>query len=193
MDYKFLLQRFYSVITSPVRAWETINSGDRPLKEVRNSYLLPLACLVAVSKIAGSFFLVNRQLSFTYSLLTGINYFLLIYAVVFLSTVILKEMTYAFDLGRDFATSFRLIVYSLTPLFVCLVISNLFESLIFIDVLALYGLYIFWEGAKKMLNIPEHKKMPLLIITAVTVIVLFFVFGFALDKITDRIYYTLFD
>jgi hypothetical protein len=192
MDYKFLLKRFVSIILSPVKAWESISAEERPLSVTRNSYLLPLAAIVALAEIIGSFFLVNKQLTFVYSLLSGIEYFILIYGVVFSSAVILKEITYALDLGRDFSRAFRLVVYSMTPLFVCLVISNLFESLIFMDVLALYGLYIFWEGAKSLLRPPEHKKMPLLIATSVTIIALYVVFSLVLNQVVERLYYAFF-
>lgn len=192
MDYKFLLQRFIKILFNPVKEWESIYSENRPLKAARNSYLLPLTILVVIAAMAGSFLIINKQLSIMYSLFTGLKYFILLIAVVYSSAVVLKEMTYALDLGRDFSVAFKLIVYSLTPLYVCLAVSSLFESLVFIDILALYGLVIFWEGAIKMLNPPEHKKMPLLIATAITVTVLYIAFSVVLNLAIDRIYYAFF-
>jgi hypothetical protein len=192
MDYKFLFQRFIQILFSPAKAWESIYAENRPLKVTRNSFLLPLTILVAISAIAGSFFIANRQLSFINSLFAGLKYFILLLAVIYSSAVVLKEMTYALDLGRDFSVAFKLIVYSLTPLYVCLAVSCLFESMIFIDILALYGLFIFWEGAIKMLNPPEHKKLPLLIATAITVTGLYIAFSVVLNQITDRVFYAFF-
>ena len=120
------------------------------------------------------------------------KYFILLLAVIYSSAVVLKEMTYALDLGRDFSVAFKLIVYSLTPLFVCMIVSCLFESMIFVDVLALYGLLIFWEGAIKMLNPPEYKKMPLLIATAITVSGLYMAFSVVLNLVIDRVFYAFF-
>jgi hypothetical protein len=192
MDYKFLLQRFIQFLFNPAKAWDSISSENRPLKDTRNSFLLPLAVLIAVSAMAGSFLLANKQLSFVYSLLEGLKYFILLVAVAYSSAVILKEMTYALDLGRDFSVAFKLIVYSLTPLYVCLAVSNLFESMVFIDILALYGLFIFWEGVIKMLNPPEHKKMPLLIATAITIIGLYVSFSVVLNLVFDRFFSAFF-
>jgi hypothetical protein len=189
MDYKFLFQRFIQILFSPAKAWESIYSENRPLKDTRNSFLLPLTIIVAISAIAGSFFIANKQLSFIYSLFAGLKYFILLLAVIYSSAVVLKEMTYALDLGRDFSVAFKLIVYSLTPLYVCLAVSCLFESMIIIDILALYSLFIFWEGAIKMLNPPEHKKLPLLIATAITVSGLYIAFSVVLNQITDRVFY----
>jgi len=192
MDFKFLLQKFIQFLFNPAKAWDSISSENRPLKDTRNSFLLPLAALVAVSAMAGSYFLANKQLSFIYSLLEGLKYFILLLAVAYSSAVVLKEMTYALDLGRDFSVSFKLIVYSLTPLYVCLVVSCLFESMVFVDILALYGLFIFWEGAIKMLNPPEYKKMPLLIATTITITGLYIAFSVVLNLVIDRVYYAFF-
>lgn len=192
MDYKFLLQKFIQFLFNPAKAWDSISSENRPLKDSRNSFLLPLTSLVAVSAMAGSYFLANKQLSFIYSLLEGLKYFILLLAVAYSSAVVLKEMTYALDLGRDFSVAFKLIVYSLTPLYVCLVVSCLFESMVFVDILALYGLFIFWEGAIKMLNPPEYKKMPLLIATTITITGLYIAFSVVLNLVIDRVYYAFF-
>jgi hypothetical protein len=192
MDYKFLLQRFVQILFIPAKAWESIYSETRPLKDTRNSFMLPIITIVAISAIAGSFFLANKQLSFVYSLLTGLKYFILLIAVIFSSALILKEMTYALDLGRDFSVAFKLIVYFLTPLYICLIVSCLFESMVFIDILALYGLVIFWEGALKMLNPPQHKMMPLLIATAITVTGLFAVYSVVLTLVFNRVFSAFF-
>jgi hypothetical protein len=192
MDYKFLLQKFIQFLFTPAKAWDSITSEKRPLRDTRNSFLIPLAALVAVSAMAGSYFLANKQLSFIYSLLEGLKYFILLLSVAYSSAVVLKEMTYALDLGRDFSVAFKLIVYSLTPLYICLVVSSLFESMIFVDILALYGLLIFWEGAIKMLNPPEHKKMPLLIATAITISGLYIALSVVLNLVSDRFFNAFF-
>jgi cellulose synthase/poly-beta-1,6-N-acetylglucosamine synthase-like glycosyltransferase len=192
MYYNILLQRFIQILFNPAKAWDSISSEKRTIKDTRNKFLLPLAAFVAVSAMAGSYFLANKQLSFIYSLLEGLKYFILLLAVVYSSAVILKEMTYALDLGRDFSVAFKLIVYALTPLYVCLVVSCLFESMIFVVILALYGLLIFWEGVIKMLNPPDHKKMPLLIATAITVTGLYISFSMVLNLVIDRVFYAFF-
>jgi hypothetical protein len=192
MDYKFLLQRFIQILFSPAKTWESVHSDNRPLKDTTKSFFLPLATFVAISAFAGSFFIANRQLSFVYSLFTGVKYFILLFAAIYSSAVILKEMTYALDLGRDYPVALKLIVYSLTPLYICLAVSSLFESLVFINILALYGLFIFWEGVIKMLDPPAHKKMPLLIATFITVTGLFIAYSVVLNHVIDRIYYAFF-
>jgi hypothetical protein len=189
MHLKFFLHRIKDIIINPAKAWEAIYSENRPVKDTRNSFLLPLIILVAVSAIIGSFMFIHSQLSFIYSIFIGIKYFTLLWFVIYISAIIFREITHALDLGKSFAVSFKIIAYSLAPFLLCLVLSLLFESLFFINILAFYGLYILYIGVEKMLNPPEHKKIPALIAVSVTVIVLFIVTNWILTQIFDRIYF----
>ena len=180
------------IIINPVKTWDSIHSEERPLKDSRNSFFFPLIVLVAISAFAGSLLFANSQLSIIYSVFVGIKYFVLLLFVVYASAIIHKEITYALDLGRSFPASFKIILYSLTPLILCLVFSRLFESVLFINILGLYGLYIFWTGSEKMLNPPEHKKMPMLIATAITVIALYVAGSWILTQVIERVYFAFF-
>lgn len=192
MDYKFLFKSLMRIIFTPEKAWDNIIAENRPAKDLRNNYMFPMTGLVALAVFLGSIIFANTKLPAVYSVFEGLKYFVLILVVIYLSTIVLGEITKPFDLGRNFTTSFRLIVYSFTPLFFCLVASHLFESLIFVDILSLYGLYIFWVGAEKILSPPDYKKMPLLIIIFVFVIEMFIAVNWILTALTDRIFYSFF-
>jgi hypothetical protein len=192
MDYKFLLHRTKDIILNPVKAWEAIHSENRPLKDVRGSFFFPLIILVAISAFLGSLIFTHSSLSPLYSIFIGIKYFILLYILIYASSIIFKEITHALDLGKNFSLSFNIITYSLAPFFLCQIISHLLESLIFVNILALYGLYIFWTGAEKLLNPPEHKKMPLLIATSVVVIELYIAMNWILTSVIDRLYFAFF-
>jgi hypothetical protein len=190
MIIKFLPKRIISVILNPVKAWEGIYSENSPVKHTRNNIVMPLTFLVAVSASIGSFIFTHSQLSFVYSVFIGIKYLILLIIVFYVSAIILNEITNALDLGRNFTISFKIITYSLVPFLLCLIVSLLFESLFFINILAFYGLYIFWVGAERMLNPPEHKKMPMLIAVLVCVTGLFIMTNWILTKLIDGIYFT---
>lgn len=192
MDYKFLYHRITNIILNPVKAWEAIHSENRPIKYVRGSFFFPLIILVAISAFLGSWFFTHTGLSCVYSVLVEIKYFILLYFVIYTSVYIFKEMTNALDLGRDFTLSFKIIAYSVAPFLICQIISRLFESFIFINVLALYGLYIFWIGIEKMLKLPEHKKIPLLIATTVIFVGTFVTANWILTWVIDRLYFAFF-
>lgn len=192
MNYKFLYHRIKYIILDPVKAWDEIHSDNRPIKDVRNSFFFPLITLVAIAAFIGSVIFANTGLSVIYSILVGIKYFLLLCLVIYATAFIFREITYAMDMGRDFTISFKMIVYSIAPFLICQMVSRIFESFIFINILALYGLYIFWIGAEKMLNPPEHKKMPMLIAATLTMIGLYIAANFFLTMIIEKFYFAIF-
>jgi hypothetical protein len=193
MDFKFFLNGIKNMILYPVKAWETIDSENRPFKVVRNSYFFPLIILVAVSAFAGSLIFINPKLSVVYSLFVAIKCFVLFYFTIYATAFIQKEITYSLDLGRDFNISFRIVVYSITPFIICQIFSRLFESLLFVNIIALYCLYIFWIGVEKMLKPPQYKKIPMLIASLVIMAGIFIASDLILSKLFDKVYYAFFE
>jgi hypothetical protein len=192
MDYKFFLNALSNILTNPVRAWDTIYSENKPVNKIRNSFLFPLIILVAASSIAGSLIFINTELSPVYSLFIGIKWFLLLFLTTYLTAYILGEITFPLDLGKDFSVSFKLIVFSISPFLLCQILSRLFESLMFVNVIGLYGLYIFWTGSEKLLSPPDYKKMPLLIATIVTLTGIFILSSVLLNMLIDKIFFAFF-
>jgi hypothetical protein len=192
MDYKFFIYGIKNIILNPAKAWDTIYSENKPDKLLRNSYFFPLLILVSISAFIGSLLFANAELSPVYSVFAGIKCFIVFYFTTYITTLILGEITFPLDLGRDFSVSLKLIVYSLTPFLICQIFSGLFESLLFIDIFGLYGLYIFWTGAEKMLAPPSYKKLPMLIATTITLVGIYIATNIVLNMLIDRIYFAFF-
>jgi hypothetical protein len=192
MDYKFFLKGITSIILNPEKAWNTIHSDNIPVKVIRNSLVLPLILLVSVSTFIGSMIFSNVELSWIYSIIIGIKCFITLFLTIYVSSFIFGEITYPLDLGKNFRISFTIIVYSTIPFLICQILSGLFESLLFVNVLALYGLFIFWIGSEQMLAPAQHKKSPLLIATSVCIVAIYILSDLFLTKMTDRIYFSFF-
>lgn len=192
MDFKFLSHRIRNIILNPEKTWDAIHYENKPVKYVRGSFILPLIFLVALSAFLGSLLFTNTAVSEVYSVLVGVKYFLLLCFVIYGTAFFFKEFTKALDLGTDFNLSFKIIAYSSAPFLLCQIISRLFESFIFVNVLALYGLYIFWTGVEKMINPPENKKIPMLISVTVVFIVLIVVGNWVLTQVMDKLYFAFF-
>jgi len=192
MNNKLFLFVVKDIIINPIKAWEIIDSENKSVSVIRNSFLFPIILLVSVSAAAGSLIYTNAELSPVYSVFVGIKCFLLYYITVYASAFILREITYPLDLGRNFAISFRLIVYSIVPFLLCQILSRLFESLLFVNILALYGLFIFFAGTEKMLTPPGYKKMPMLIATTLTFIGIYVITNLLLTTLIDKIYKVFF-
>ena len=192
MDFKFFLRGIKNIILNPVYAWETIYSENKPVKLLRNNYFFPLIILVSVSAFVGSLVFTNVELSPVYSIFVSIKCMGILYVTVYATSRIFSEITYPLDLGKDFNISFKIIVYSVTPFLLCQVLSCLFESLLFVNIIGLYGLYIFWSGTEKMLNPSKYKKMPMLIATFVSLIGIYIVTNLVLTMLFDKVYFAFF-
>jgi hypothetical protein len=192
MDYKFFFSGLKNILLDPIKAWEIIDSENKSVKVLRVSFLFPLLILVSVSAFAGSIIFTNTELSPVYSIFVGIKYFILLFFTIYASAFVLGEITFPLDLGKDFSASLRIIVYSVTPFLLCQILSCIFESLLFVNVVGLYGLYIFWTGSEKLFNPPQYKKMPLLIASMVTLVGIYIATSVVLNKLIDKIFYAFF-
>lgn len=192
MDLRFLYHRTKYFIINPGKAWEVVHREERPMRFVRGSFFMPLIILVSVSAFLGSMFFINTTLKPMYSVLAAANTVLFLYLGVYGSAFVVKEIMKAMDLGHDFLVAFKLVAYSMAPIFLSLTVSRLFESLLFINVLGLYGLYIFWVGMEVMVNPPDHKKLPMIIASVVSMLIIFFLLQVILSKLTQTIYFSIF-
>jgi hypothetical protein len=192
MDFRFLYHRIKYFIINPGRAWDVIHRENRPMKYVRGSFFMPLILLVTVSAFVGSMFLTNTTLKPMYSVLVAIATFLELYLAVYVSAIALREIMKALDLGHDFVTAFKLIAYSFSPVYTVLIVSRLFESLLFINVLGLYSIYLFWTGMEIMVSPPEHKKIPMVIATAVVTLAVLLLLQVLLSRLAATVYFAIF-
>lgn len=192
MDFKFLIQRIKNIILDPDGTWDTIITENRPVRRVNANFLLPLITLVALAAFTGSLLFTTTGISKAYFVLTGIRYFLLLYITIFGSAYLFTLVTRYLKLPADFNNSLRLMILSSAPLLLCQIVSRLFETFIFINVLSLYGLYIFWIGILKLMNPPENRKLLLIGSGVAIFIFLYFSVNWLLTIVFDKIYFEIF-
>jgi hypothetical protein len=192
MDYKYFFRQIALIIVSPSKAAEAINAEGNSLQKTRNNILLPMLLLILIFAFLGSIFFSNETLKPAYSVFVAARYFVLDLILVYLSALIFREIAKALDLTADYSLSFRITVYTLVPFFICQIVSLLFESLAFVDILALYGLWMLWSAGEIILNVPQHKKIPMLVATAVVIAELYIGGSIALASVFDRIYFAFF-
>jgi len=192
MNFKFLSNRVKNIILNPVRAWSIIYSENRPLKYVRGSFFLPLIILVALSAFLGSVLFTHTGFLKIYSVLVGVKYFLLLLFTVYATSYIFMKTSGFFDLETDFTASFKIIAYSVAPFLICQILSRMIESFIFINILAFYGLYIFWFGVEMMINPPSNRKLPLMVTAFGVFIIILLTANWLLTLIIDKIYFAYF-
>jgi hypothetical protein len=192
MDYKFFFKQIVLIIFSPGKAWKQISEGNIPAGHVRNNLLFPLLILVVICSFIGSMIFANVRLHPVYSVFIAAKYLILDIFIIYISALLFREIAKALDLAADFSVSFRIIVYSLVPFLLCQMVTLLFESLAFVNILSLYGLWILWTGGEIILNPPDHKKIPMLVATVVVMAEFYIGGSIGLAAVIDRIYFSFF-
>ena len=192
MNFRFLVKTIKGLILSTDEEWDNIYSENRSATYFNLNLLLPLVLLITVSSFLGSLLFIDTGLSDLYSVLTGIRYFILFYFTVLCATYIFSGIAKLMNFSLDNKASFKIVVCTVTPFLMCQIISLMFESFIFVNILAFYGLFIGWTGIKKMLDPPQNRNNQLMLAEAAVILILFFVGNRILAAIFDKIYYTYF-
>lgn len=192
MVSNILLFKVKTIISNPEIEWKSIDSGNISAMGVRNYLMIPLLVLVSVSAFAGSLLFTNSEMPVIYSVFTAMKCFLLLFISIYATSLVLRKITYKLNLGSDFSVSFIIIMFSAVPFLLCQIFSRFFESLLFVNILSLYGLYIFWTGAEALLTPPANRKLPLLFAAAVSFIVIYVATNLLLSKLTDKIFFSFF-
>jgi hypothetical protein len=189
MDFHFSLQGIRKLIINPAEYWELTGKEETSSSHIRNSVLIPFAIIIAIFGFTGSIIFTNSHLQPVYSFLFSIQCFVVILAAVFLTVYILKKAAGFSGISLAYNRAFELIVISLVPFFLCQILSKLFESFQFVNILSLYGLNIFWIGQEQLIKTVEKQKLTLLIISFISFLFLYLITDSVAGFITDRLYF----
>ncbi len=192
MDFKFLADTVRNIILDTIKEWDSIYNGNKPYLLFSRSLFFPLVILASISTFLGAFLFTNTELTNFYSVIAGIRYFAVITIVVYGTALALREMMRSFGYGSDFGIAFKIVCCSVVPLLLCQIISQLFESFIFVNILGFFGFYILYTGIERMLSPSESDRLKLMLGVPMIFFVLFILTGKIITQITDKFYFTFF-
>ncbi|MBW6535157.1 MAG: YIP1 family protein [Mariniphaga sp.] len=174
INFKKIFIKVKEVIFEPLMFWEKQKQGKNLDKQSFISYFLPLLAVIFLAVFASELIRGSR-FYLTFPLMKAgreVVLFLLQYVI---SVFLTNELIKAFGGKKNIFIARKLVVYSLTPFLVVSLITGMFPFLYVMDVLGLYGFFIFWMGAKTLLEFPERKQTSYIL---VTILANFFVFSF---------------
>lgn len=192
MDFNFLVRSVRGIIKDPLKEWDVIHAENKHASYFGRNLLFPLLILASLSAFLGSFFFTNTVLKGSYSILSGIKYFILLFLVIYGTTFIFEEVTNAVGLKKDFNSSFKIIVCSVVPFLLCQIVTRVFESFIFINILSFYGIYILWTGIEELFDPPDRNKILLTISASISFIALLAITNWVLNMAFDKLYFSIF-
>lgn len=167
MNYKELFQQIFILISSPAKAWEEI-SLEEDRRAVMVKFVYPLIAFCGLAVFIGTLIGLGLQgkalqIAMTNSCAVFValfgGYFLISYLTNLYGMKILKRPAQS-GLCQQF------IGYAMVVTFILEFITGLFPSFLILKlILQFYTIYIVWEGARSLMQIPERN----LLLYAITV------------------------
>lgn len=157
--------RAKSIITEPLSEWAKIErETDDPVylltRYVALLAIIPSlfgfisACLIGVIAANGA----TLRTPLLDGLLGAIFGYVMACVIVLVLAVIIYVLAPTFGGLRGFNNAFRLAVYSFTPVWLA-GIFLLLPGLHFLALFSLYGLYLLWRGAPRLIKVPEEMAL----------------------------------
>lgn len=157
-----MFKRAYLLIIEPEKTWRAIGQESVVIRQILIGYALPMMLVPTASMIVRILFsrLSFITLSFLFSLLIGalVNFILSAAALLFAGWLISLMAPY-FGAKNDPAATLKIVVYSMTPVWLCSVFK-IFPPLSVLSILGLYGTFLVFTGVPILLAPPPEKNLP---------------------------------
>jgi hypothetical protein len=189
IDFRMLKDRARYIIIHPMRAWVTIRKENRSVRTVQTSFLIPVLVLISLSAFAGSLIYNPAGLSILFPVVRALKQFICFYFTVLLSSWIINELSLAFTKNKDYAFNFKLVTYSLTPLYITVLITRFLPDLALINILSLYGAYILYAGLRTIENPTVQSLLRYFIVALLTIIVVYLAISWISSSLLEGIYF----
>lgn len=189
----FTLERVKSILFYPAYEWKIINAEKRSLKDDFTGYALNLIIAGSVAQAIGSFFFVRNVLDidayrFSFPLVQAIFFILMQVMTIFILTFFVHGMAKKFKSKKDFVKTGKLVIYSLTPLFIASIAANLDYRLTMLLSIAFYGLYIAAKGAPVIIETNKDKVPGFILILALSALGIIYFLGLGFNYLTTLLF-----
>lgn len=170
-----LINRAKSILLSPKTEWAVIEPEQTDVKTLTLNYMLPLALIPAIAGFIG-FGLIGQNVlgmhigSAGYGLRYAIVSLVSTIGGAFLTAYIIDLLAPSFGSEKNFLQSFKLVVYSYTPMMVAGVFLIIPALGILATLAGLYGLYLLYIGLQPMKKTPDDKKTTYFVVSLIVVI-----------------------
>ena len=184
MNYKELFHRVVALLSSPAKAWEEIEKrGEERL--VLPGFVYPMIGLCGLSEFIGAF--IGRDFMpdvFQVALTRSCGVAVSLFIGFFLASYLLKMMNKQFECDKSEGDIQVFVGYSMVVTFVLQIISGLFSILIIHWILQIYTLFVVFEGARRLMKIPEYRLTMYTILTTVIILLSPTVIEFIFNKLS---------
>ena len=166
MNFNIVFNRARNLIVGPKAEWNVIQTELLGKDAIVKGYAVPLIMIMALCSIVGSIITVSN---IGYAIIKALGIFGFTYAGMYISAIIINELTTSFNSKKDLDTTFKLVVYSFTAYFIISALVFLWPPLGMLYVFGLFSVYLFWEGTTILLGTPEDNKVGFVVVSALVI------------------------
>ena len=174
------LKRMFRILFVPVREWHNIAGESEPLGSIIKYYVWPLIVLSAVVRVVSIYLdftdnddLAQFKIPFIFTMLL-FNMLAPIF-VILLGGLMIGKIGKSMGASTHHQSSYRLLIYSYTPLFFSTILINTGLNLQYLGLISIYSIVLFWLGIEPVLHLPSERKLGFLILSVMVLCFLFFV------------------
>ena len=185
MNFNIVFNRARNLIVSPKAEWNVIQTELLGKDAIVKGYAVPLIMIMALCSIVGSIITVSN---IGYAIIKALGIFGFTYAGMYISAIIINELTTSFNSKKDLDTTFKLVVYSFTAYFIISALVFLWPPLGMLYVFGLFSVYLFWEGTTILLGTPEDNKIGFVVVSALVIAGIFAILYLILGGILTTVF-----
>jgi hypothetical protein len=176
-----LVARVVGILTKPAAEWDAIAGEAATVQSLFAGYACILAAIGPVALIVQHLLFIH----WTLPIVVGIALFSYVLSLVGVAIVgfIINALASSFGAKPDSIQAMKLAVYSYTASWVAAGLNIVPVLGILAIIGSIYGLYLYWLGLPKLMQVPEDKAAGYAIVTVLAVIVLNVIIGMIVASI----------
>ena len=179
-----LQTRVTAILKKPADEWRVIAAEPADVAGLLRDYAAPLSGLSAVCRFIGlSVIGVSVPVLGMYriGILRGVSAAIVTWALglvgAWLAAAVIEKLAPRFQSRGDMVQALKLVVYSMTPIWLAGVLALLPPLAPLSIIAALYAIYLFYLGLPILMSTPADKVVPYMVVAAVVIIVLSAILG----------------
>lgn len=186
-----LTDRVTRILKDPKAEWPLIEAEATTTEKLYRSYIAPLAAIPPIAAFIGMS-IIGISLPFVgryrEGIFSGIAYAIVSWVLalvgVYVAALIINKLAPTFDSTPNDLQALKLVAYANTAAWV----AGVFNVIPVLGVLAmlggLYSIYLFYVGLPVMMKTPAAKVVPYMVVSALVLIVVFFVMALVAGALT---------
>jgi hypothetical protein len=178
-----LTERVKNILLQPAAEWVVIDQETGNVSDLYKSYIAPLAAIGPVASIIGIAIIGvplpmggSYRVPLTSAIGQAVITFILALVGTYVLALIIDALAPTFGGTKDNFQALKVAAYSSTAAWVA-GIFNLIPALAFLQILALYSIYLLYLGLPISMKAPKEKALPYTGVVIIGAIVIFGIIG----------------